>query len=80
MRTLALVILAFALGAVAGFFLAMGVYVIQTEWLGFPDPDGGGGMAYGLVIGPFAGLVVGTLAAALTLMRLTSKPRRGEAR
>lgn len=80
MRTLGLTILAFAVGAVAGFFLAMGVYIVQTEWLGVPDPDGGGGMAYGLVIGPLAGLVLGTLAAAITAMRLTSRPTRGGGR
>ena len=80
MRTLGLTVLAFAVGAMAGYFLAMSVYIIQTELLGAHDQDGGGAMAYGLVIGPFAGLVVGTLAGAVTLMRLTSKPRRGEAR
>ena len=80
MRTLGLTVLAFAVGAMAGYFLAMSVYIIETELLGAHDQDGGGAMAYGLVIGPFAGLVLGTVLAAITAMRLTSKPRRGEAR
>jgi apolipoprotein N-acyltransferase len=80
MRILALVILTFGLGAVAGWLLAMGVYAIETEWLGVHDHDGGGAMAYGLVIGPLAGLVLGTVLAAITAMRLTSKAKPGQVR
>jgi hypothetical protein len=54
----------------------MSVYIIETELLGAHDQDGGGAMAYGLVIGPFAGLVLGTVLAAITAMRLTSRPSR----
>lgn len=79
MRILALVVLAFVLGAAAGWFLAMGVYIVETEWLGVHDHDGGGAMAYGLVIGPIAGLVLGTLLAAITAVRLTSKAKPGAA-
>jgi hypothetical protein len=77
MRILGWAILAFVFGAAAGWVLAMMVYTIQTEWFGVHDQDGGGAMAYGLIIGPFAGLVLGTVLAAVTAMRLTSRPRRG---
>jgi apolipoprotein N-acyltransferase len=80
MRILAFVMLAFAMGAAAGWILAMGVYTLETEWFGVRDHDGGGAMAYGLVIGPLAGLVLGTVVAAVTAMRLTSKAKPGAAR
>ena len=80
MRILAIVLLAFAMGAAAGWILAMGVYALETEWLDVGDHDGGGAMAYGLVIGPLAGLILGIVAAAVTAMRLTGRSRSGAAR
>lgn len=77
MRIVGLVILAFGFGVAAGWFLAMGAYIVETGLLGVHDHDGGGAMAYGLVIGPIAGLVLGTVLAAITAIRLTSKAKLG---
>ncbi|MDQ8698133.1 hypothetical protein [Hyphomicrobium sp. LHD-15] len=73
MRTLGLSALAFFGGAAAGWLLALGVYLIQTEWLGVADHDGGGAMAYGLVIGPVVGVVLGAVLAVMTAVRLSRK-------
>ncbi|HEX2841287.1 hypothetical protein [Hyphomicrobium sp.] len=80
MRILALVVLAFVVGAVVGWGLAMGAYIVQTELFGAHDQDGGGAMAYGLVIGPAVGLGLGIVFAVLTALRLTSRPRSGAGR
>lgn len=80
MRILALVVLAFVVGAVAGWCLAMGIYVAQTEWFGVHDQDGGGAMAYGLIIGPAVGLALGLVFAVLTALRLTRRPASGAGR
>jgi Na+/melibiose symporter-like transporter len=80
MRIFALVVLAFVAGAAVGWLLAMGGYIAQTEWFGVHDQDGGGAMAYGLIIGPLAGLFLGTLLAAFTALRLTSRTKPDVAR
>ncbi|WP_072392732.1 hypothetical protein [Hyphomicrobium sp. CS1GBMeth3] len=78
MRILAVMLLAFVLGATTGWILAMGLYTIQTGWLGVHDHDGGGAMAYGLIIGPLAGLFLGTVLAAYAGLRLArTKPDAG---
>lgn len=80
MRILAFVVLAFVVGAVAGWVLSMCVYIAQTEWFGVHDQDGGGAMAYGLIIGPAVGLGLGIVLAVLAALRLTSRPKQDAAR
>jgi Flp pilus assembly protein TadG len=56
-------VLAFFGGAAAGWLMAMGLYVaLSSAGLMF-DREGGKAMAFAFVIGPFAGLICGIIAA-----------------
>lgn len=80
MRILVFSFLAFVAGAAGGWCAALGVYLVQTNWLGQFDRDGGGAMATAFVIGPALGLAVGVTAAAVTAVRMIGAKRRREAR
>jgi hypothetical protein len=56
-------VLAFFGGAAAGWFLAMGLYVALSSAGLLIDREGGKAMAFAFVIGPFAGVICGMIAA-----------------
>ena len=74
MRVLVLSILAFLVAAVCGWFATMGFYLGYLWISGVRDHDGGGAMAYGLVIGPVIAVVLGASAALWTALRMTRRP------
>ena len=67
--------LAFILGLVTGWSLSIGWYLVETEWLGRFDRDGGGAMGAIFILGPALGLLFGAVAATVTAVRL-SRGRR----
>lgn len=61
-------------GFVAGWSAALLVYIFYTDVLGHFDRDGGGAMGTAFVIGPFLGIIVGTIAAIYVSRRQARKP------
>lgn len=63
------ILLAFLAGLIAGEAIAIGVYILATNYLGLIDRDGGGAMGAIFVWGPILALPLGFLAAAMTAMK-----------
>ena len=72
-------VLAFLGAAIGGWLATMGFYLGYLEVTGARDHDGGGAMAYGLVIGPVIAIVLGMAAALWTALRMTRRPDGSEA-
>lgn len=70
MATLVFTILAFFAGLIGGWVLGMAAYILQTTIFGVVDRDGGLAMGYAFTIGPFLGLILGTVFAVLTARRM----------
>ncbi|MCZ8374753.1 MAG: hypothetical protein O9342_05200 [Beijerinckiaceae bacterium] len=68
-------ILAFLAGLVGGWVLAIAAYIIQTSMFGVFDRDGGLAMGYAFTIGPFLGLILGTVFAVVTARRMRREAR-----
>ena len=78
MRVLIASVFAFLGGAIGGWLATMGFYLGYLAVTGARDHDGGGAMAYGLVIGPVIAIVLGAAAAVGTALRMTRDPQRSE--
>lgn len=63
------IFLAFLGGAIAGWLLSIGAYIILSSTELMYDREGGKAMAFAFVIGPFVALIVGALAAVRTARR-----------
>ena len=59
------ILLAFLGGLVAGEVIAIGIYILATNYLGLIDRDGGGAMGAAFFWGPALGLLLGVTAAVL---------------
>ncbi|MCC0051621.1 MAG: hypothetical protein H6881_07060 [Rhodobiaceae bacterium] len=73
-RILILTLLAFAISAVAGYFVVALAFFGAWELMGVHDQDGGGAMAVGFVFAPIGAAAIGVLGAAITAYRLMGKP------
>lgn len=62
-------VLMFVLGAVAGWIVAMGGYIVWTELLGGFDREGAIAMGVAFTIGPALGLVTGIAGAIWAVRR-----------
>jgi hypothetical protein len=69
MITALLTFLGFLGGFLAGMLLSLGGYIIATSVFGMFDRDGGGAMGAIFIIGPFLGLILGTIVASLVFRR-----------
>jgi hypothetical protein len=79
MYVLVLAGMGFGVGAVAGWLATMGFYLAYLAVTGANDHDGGGAMAYGLVIGPVVGIVAGVaLATVVALWATGGRRSRGK--
>lgn len=67
--------LGFLGGFLAGMLMSLGGYIIATSVFGMFDRDGGGAMGAIFIIGPFLGLILGTIVASLVFRR---RMRRAE--
>jgi hypothetical protein len=77
MRIAVLTFLAFLGGLIAGYLVAVVIGLVYVEYAGVFDREGAISMGIIFMIGPFAGIVAGVLAAILTgarLRRRTAKP------
>jgi hypothetical protein len=77
MRALLVAIVAFIAGLVGGWFASMAFYLAYLAVTGRHDHDGGGAMAYGLVIGPLVGIVAGIVLATVAVLWMTGGRRTG---
>lgn len=62
-------------GFIVGWGAALLFYIFYTDVLGHFDRDGGGAMGTIFVIGPFLGVIVGTLAAIYVSRRRSHRPQ-----
>jgi hypothetical protein len=61
--------LGFLGGFLAGMLMSLGGYIIATSVFGVFDRDGGGAMGAIFIIGPFLGLILGTIVGILVFRR-----------
>lgn len=61
-------------GFIAGWSTALLVYLFYTDVLGHFDRDGGGAMGAVFVIGPFLGIIGGTIVAIYVARRRSRPP------
>lgn len=80
MATVLFTVLAFLAGLVGGWVLGLATYLLQTSVFGVVDRDGGLAMGYAFTIGPFLGLILGTVFAVLTARRMRREAREKAAR
>jgi hypothetical protein len=71
MRTFLWSFLSFFLGLIAGWSVAIGIYIAATTWFGLVDRDGGGAMGAIFILGPALGILLGLFAAVFTALRLS---------
>ncbi len=75
MRAFLLATLAFIAGFVLAWLGAMCVYIVGIETGFLHDRDGGPAMGFAFVIGPFFGLILGTIAAIVVARRVMRSGR-----
>jgi hypothetical protein len=63
------IILAFLAGLIVGWAIPIVWYIVATNYFGLFDRDGGGAMGAIFVMGPIAGLLLGIVAAIVTIRR-----------
>lgn len=63
------ILLAFLLGLIVGEAIPIVWYIVATSYLGMFDRDGGGAMGAIFIMGPILALIVGTVAAVVTLVK-----------
>lgn len=73
MRRFGLTLLAFLGGAIGGWMVAIGIYIVWFEITGDVDRDGGMAMGVAFFFGPILGLITGIVAAITTATALGKK-------
>lgn len=63
------ILLAFLLGLIVGWAIPIVWYIVATNYFGVFDRDGGGAMGAIFIMGPIAGLLLGIIAAIVTIRR-----------
>lgn len=73
MRRFGLTLLAFLGGAIGGWMVAIGIYIVWFEFSGDVDRDGGMAMGVAFFFGPILGLITGIGAAIYTAAAMRPK-------
>jgi hypothetical protein len=64
------ILLAFLAGLIVGEAIPIVWYIVATNYFGVFDRDGGGAMGAIFIMGPILAVIVGTVAAIVTAMKI----------